>query len=711
MMKRVDQEAGGNRIWEIITATLLALCTTAVYFSATGHEFVSFDDREVVYENPYVLGGLSLQNLKWAFTTSHFSNWMPLTWVSLQIDSTVWGTDAFGYHISNVLIHAINVVLVFLIFRRLGCHQAAATIGALFFAIHPLNVQPVCWIAERKGVLSSAFWLASVLCYVRYLRSEKKAAYLATGCFLVCSLLCKQAAIVFPVQALILSFLHDGTLCNPQRKLVLRRIYSAIPWAIICVCFAIVAFQAQASGGSIGTGDAYPLIQRITRVFTNSFEYILRFLFPVKLQFHYHNYGEFPSIFNIVVSLVVLTVLTVVVVRSRSALLLSSWLWFFVSIAPVSGIVQIAQNRIADRYMYVPMLGLIGCTLWIASRCFSRKRQPAIIAVTLLAVIFYGGIALSQITVWEDSITLYRHALDSDDRNPKANLNLGAELAEQGRFEEAIRYYRKALAVEPRNVRALANLGRVLSLMGEQRLAIPLLSQAVRQSPEFAMARCNLGIALVSAEEYEDAQEHFRLLVAEYPENGRYWGNLGTSHFRNQEWNAAKQAYQEARQLQPEEPVWQLRYGDCNLRLEDFAEAEKGYTSCILASKAKTTEPHEGLFAVAICRTDFQATAKALEGLKRLKSSSRTYEIQVAVALSLKSRRTTSEQEYVDRIVAGQFQDVCDRAWLEVLSVIVDQPLTEFFDHSEECENPRVAALRSILRSRPLIDKEPPDQG
>lgn len=558
-----------------LAAAGLALLVIALYARTMSYEYVRIDDWPYVLENPHVTGGLSWETVRWAFTTSYASNYHPLTWLSHALDSELFGTKPGPAHAVNMLLHAANSVLLFLAFRRLTTALWASLFVATAFAIHPLRVESVAWIAERKDLLAGFFWMIALLGYERYARTSGRGSYngsppgriqpssarsrkghhsslasrslsaTRSGYALVVvamglGLLCKPVLVTLPFALLLLDkWPLDRYRTMGARALILEK----LPLALLAAASAIVTVLVQRSAGSISSLDTIPLHIRAINAVASYYEYVRLSIWPLGLAcFYPHPFGvdvdplprlAVPAILGGV--LVLLVTIVGLRLRSRAPYVLIGWAWYLGVLVPMIGLVQVGGQAYADRYTYLPSIGLFlvvafGAAAWAGDRSFRKK--ATMIAGTIVLVAF-AGITWKQVAVWKDSVTLLEHAISVTEKNYLAHNNLGQEYTSLGRFDDAIAQFEAALAakpslslahynigyvhlrrqdleqaaasfeeairIDPTNGEALNNLGRIFDLSGDQRQATALYKRALASPSPPPLAAKNLGWVLATS--------------------------------------------------------------------------------------------------------------------------------------------------------------------------------------------------------------------
>jgi tetratricopeptide (TPR) repeat protein len=500
-------------------ALAAVLVTLAVFAPAVGNGFIDlYDDGPYLLDNAVVKRGLTLEGIGWAFTRAHSNNWHPLTWMSHMLDVELFGLDPRGHHLGNVLLHAANAGLVVLLLVSLGLGPVTAALAGLAFGVHPLRVQSVAWVAERKDVLSALFGLLTLLAYLRWARRPTKGGYLAALGLFVLGLLSKPMLVTLPAVMLLLDWWpldRLGTRAAGEggwRRVVVEKLpfFGLATLAVIPTLLAQRAATAQ--------GGRWPIGIRLGNAAVSAVSYLGKLAWPRDLAVFYPHPGEGLSTVAAVAAAAALAVITVAAIlfARRAAWLLMGWLWYLGMLLPVSGILQAGAQGMADRYTYLPAIGLL---LVLAAgaeallrRVPARQLRFALGGAALLAVAALALATRAEVEVWRDSRTLFRRAYAVTGPNAVAANALGILAAREGRLDEALRLYQEAVAADPDFAVARQNLAAILLATGRGAEALPHAAAAVRLDPRNPQSRYVLGGALESrgllpeaASEYEAA--------------------------------------------------------------------------------------------------------------------------------------------------------------------------------------------------------------
>jgi hypothetical protein len=516
---------------------LLAAATVASYGPLRHAAFVNFDDQEYVYENVHVVSGLTWENVAWAFSTTKMGNWNPLTWLSHMLDCEFFGLDARGHHLTNLLLHIASTLLLFLILLRATRSCWRSGFVAALFALHPLHVESVAWVSERKDVLSTFFWMLTVGSYLRFVGTPSVRTYLPVCLFFALGLMTKPMLVTLPFALLLLDFwpLHRieigrslAATDNSWRNLS-ALVREKLPLFALSGIASAIAFSAQKSSGAVHSLEAWPLDIRISNAVVVYVQYIGKMFWPTGLSIYYPHPG-FPPIWELAVSGVLLIVVSVFVLRvaGRRPALTVGWLWYLGTLLPVIGLVQIGSQAMADRYTYVPLIGLFIMLAWAIPAPAVRGRQMKIAvgagAAASLAVL--SLLTWKQVEYWRDSIRLFEHALEVTRNNSLAHFSLGLALGHEERFADAITHHEAVLRINPNHEDARYEIGILFERSGKTDDAIRAYTEAVQVHPDHVRARNNLAALFSSAGRLEEAVYQLREALRVDPSDQQVRRNL-----------------------------------------------------------------------------------------------------------------------------------------------------------------------------------------
>ncbi len=505
----------------ILVGVALAVMTLSVYWQAGDHEFLNFDDNIYVTENSHVARGLTGENITWAFTSFQASNWHPITWLSHMMDVELYGMEPRGHHLTSVVLHTVSVILLFpLLFMLTGALWQSAFVAALF-ALHPLHVESVAWVAERKDVLSAFFFFLTLLFYAAYVKKRQTVPYLLSLFSFALGLMSKPMLVTVPAVLLLLDFWpldrlglkreEKGEGC-PGSALV-PLLLEKVPFIFLSLCSSAVTIYAQQKGGAVKELAAAPLALRIENAVTAYAAYIVKTLWPR----HFSIFYPFPSsipLWQVVCSAVALLLVSAAFILGarRRPYLAVGWSWFLVTLLPVIGLIQVGNQSMANRYTYLPIIGLFIMAAWgvpdLLRNLPYRKEALALMA----GVVIIASVALTwrQLGFWRDNVSLYRHAIKVTTGNYLAHFNLGVALDNEGDLNGAIAEFRDAIKTNPKLVEAYADLGEALTSEGNLDGAITEYHDALAINPDFFVAHCNLGVVLARKGDLDGAIEEYR---------------------------------------------------------------------------------------------------------------------------------------------------------------------------------------------------------
>src|SRR6266498_81545 len=502
----------------------LAVLTWIVFGQTLWHDFINYDDPRYVYENTKITSGLSLSGIAWAFTHIHSMNWHPLTTISHMIDCQLYGLRPGWHHFTNVLLHTVAVILLFLALQQMTRAFWRSTFVTAVFAIHPLRVESVAWIAERKDVLSGVFFMLTLLAYVHYVRLPSVGRYLVVVFVSACGLMSKPMLVTLPFVLLLLDYWP----LDRMRGQLWRRVLEKIPLIALSAVSSIATFVAQK--GAVGWTEELPILERINNAVVSYVLYISQMLWPVRLAVFYPHPENRLPLWEIICSLLLLISISAVAIalRRQRPYLVAGWLWYLGMLVPVIGLVQVGWQGRADRYTYLPQIGLYIAVIWAAADLTAlwRHQRTIVSTAAVLAIGVLSWRAWAQTGYWRDSETLFRHALTVTTNNDVAENNLGIVFLREGKLDQSISLLQAAVDLRPDNSPAHENLAKALLQKGQVEEALIHYHKLLELQPDNIEVHNIVGTVLIQQGHIREGIEEWQKVLAIQPDNGNALSNL-----------------------------------------------------------------------------------------------------------------------------------------------------------------------------------------
>jgi tetratricopeptide (TPR) repeat protein len=568
--KNIQKRTFLNVRLDFLVCMFLVVAVLAAYWQLPSCGFVSFDDKPYVTENRQVQQGLTAKGLAWAFTTFHGANWHPLTWLSHMLDCQLYGLNPLGHHWTSLLFHIGNTLLLFFILQQMtGALWQSAFVAALF-ALHPLHVESVAWVAERKDVLSTFFGILAIIAYYRYVKQKSVVNYLFVFFFLCLGLMAKPMLVTWPFLLLLLDFwplnrLHLSTSSTRQVesitgfdfKIFFKLILEKIPLFIPVIFSSIITFMAQQSRGAVNSLTSLPLDIRINNALVSWISYVIKTVWPAHLTVFYPHPGNMLPIWQGAGAALLIAGSTCAAVRlSRQYPYgIVGLFWYLGTLVPVIGLVQVGQQAMADRYTYIPLTGLFIVVAWGFSDLSGKWRYRKIFLAVLAAIILSALTVRTflQVGYWQNAVTLFENAIKVTPDNPLAQNNLGVALYEDGRFDEAMAYFTKAIQINPEYTNAHNNLAILLSGQGKYEEAELHYLEAIKFDTEHPDAHYNLGSLLLRQKRYKEAGAHFAEMIKIDPTYAKAYNKIGFILAQQGKLQGAREFLKKATQLDPDD--------------------------------------------------------------------------------------------------------------------------------------------------------------
>jgi protein O-mannosyl-transferase len=551
-----------RRDWPILL--LLAIVTIAVFVRVVGHEFVNYDDYAYVTLNPIVQEGLTWHGVKWAFMEPHgeVTYWHPLTWLSHMVDTQIFGLKPAGHHFGNVLFHTLNTLLLFVLLRRMTGNRAASAVVAALFALHPFQVDSVAWVAERKNLLSAAFWLLALLAYVRY--AERPTAWRYGSVFLLMALglMAKPTLVTLPCVMLLLDFWPLGrtSWMQSQGLKTTRRsagwlLLEKVPLLALSAASSFLTIQGHREIGGLVSGEELPMPLRLANAVVSYALYLRKVIWPSDLSVFYMHPGKWPTLAVVGSGLVLLAITAIAIQqRHRRPFLIVGWLWFLGVLVPFIGLVQAHVQAMADRFAYVPIIGVFVMVVWTvaswpAAMPYRKAIQTGLAGMALAGCVIMTSLQLGH---WRNSITLMERAVKVAGGNYLVHEMLGNARAERGELDAALAEYQTAIRLKPTEATPWQVAGRVLIQQGRAAEAVPYLEKAVQLAPARLEPRRRLAMALLSQGRRAEARAAYLALIPLIPPTAEGQRELADMLAEGQQFGEAIHHYREALRLKPD---------------------------------------------------------------------------------------------------------------------------------------------------------------
>ncbi|MBD3320117.1 MAG: tetratricopeptide repeat protein [Chitinivibrionales bacterium] len=575
---------------------LLASITIITYLPLHNNGFIEiYDDYEYVVENEYVNSGISFSNIRWAFFSFHSANWHPLTWISHMLDCQLYGLQPGGHHLSNLIIHTLNVLLLFMFLSTATGATVRSCLVALLFAIHPVHVEPVAWIAERKELLSTFFGLASCIAYTGYIKSSRKFPYVASILFFMFALMSKAMLVTLPFLLLLfdlwplkrvaidgLKHSGPGTRTISPAKCIVEK----IPYFVFSAFSSIITLVSQGQSRAIAPAEHLPILTRCAHAVTSYARYLYTLAWPLKLAVFYPHEGM-PSPAMLVSSIVLLTIITTISILSfkKHPWIFTGWFWYLGTLVPVIGIIQVGGQAFADRYAYVPAIGIYIIFFWTIyllyhkNKYFQRLLLPLGAAICLILAIQ----TRRQLSFWKNSITLFEHAVEVTENNYFAHYNLGLSHSFNQEYQKAAQYYTLSIQIKP-TLDAINNLGVAHLNMGNYSRAVKVFEKLLALDSTYIEGYYNIGNAYYYRGMHDSAKVFFRKTLTRSPTYYKALNNLGVIYLGEKKYPAAIACFNKSLKLNPSDYRTYLKRaaafalsGDMRASLDDYKKVSKKY--------------------------------------------------------------------------------------------------------------------------------------
>jgi protein O-mannosyl-transferase len=585
-----------KKVYIFFICLFLLISTFFVYSQVQYYDFINLDDPLYITENLNLKEGLTPESFIWAFTTSYDGNWFPITWLSHLLDYHLFGINPQGHHLTSLLFHIANVLILFIVlFRMTGALWKSAFVATLF-AFHPINIESVAWVAERKNVLSSFFWMLTLLAYSYYVRKANLINYSFVVLFFVLGLMSKAMLVTLPFVLLLVDYWPlDRFKKIKTYKLFRLKNHSSfnylllekIPLLILSLGSCITTFILQKNGGSVRPEDLFSLQARIINSLVSYVKYLELMVLPKDMSIFYPHPGDLPILKGVIFGIILFLITFIVLKRvHRMPYLPIGWFWYLGTLVPVIGLVQVGGQAMADRYAYIPLIGIFIMVVWGLSQLMEkwRHRYKVLIFLSLIYIPTLMVLTWNQLNHWKNSISIFSHAISvTKDEYPDFALvhnNLGRALRHKN-IDLAIQHYNKAIMINPRYALPHYNLGNALYKEKHIEEAISHFESSIRLNPNFYNSHYNLGTALLNKGRVDDAIRHFMIAIKLKPDFADTYFNLGAALLSQQNVEEAIIQYKAAIKLKPNFPVAHLNLGHALYKNSNYEDAILHYRTAL----------------------------------------------------------------------------------------------------------------------------------
>lgn len=576
MTEQVNKKVKKSHL--IFVSLVLITATLAVFGQVYDFQFVNYDDGTYILNNPVVRDGLTKDGLSWAFTSGHAANWHPLTWLSHMLDCQLFGLNAGMHHVTSLLLHIANSLLLLYILGRTTGRLWPSAFAAALFALHPVHVESVAWVSERKDVLSTLFFMLTILAYVRYAEKPKIIRSLTAVLIFALGLMAKPMLVTLPFVLLLMDYWplkrfdfgkKRATVktdsAYSRYKLIRKLVFEKTGFFVLSALSSITTFFVQKHGGAVQRIEVFPFGTRVANAAIGYVGYLWKMLWPQKLAIFYPYHAERITVLKTAAAVFLLLVITVwVIKRARSDKYLAvGWFWYIGTLVPVIGLVQVGHQALADRYTYIPLIGIFIMFSWYVPTLLAgyKLKKLLLTALTVIIIPAVGVRTYLQTGYWRDSLALFNHALDVTDDNYEAHFCLSEPLVKQGKIEQALYHNSQALKIKPDFTRAQNGMGVALIKAGRSQEAIRYLRNAILLYPDCFEAHGNLGIAFMSLGRFDDAARHYKAAMRINPSLETLRVDVALALFKGGKISQAIAEYQEFLKKHPDDADIQNKTG------------------------------------------------------------------------------------------------------------------------------------------------------
>jgi Tfp pilus assembly protein PilF len=538
----------------LIVMAVLTIIVLVVFWQVHSFEFLNYDDDKYVSENIHIRTGFAWQNIKWVFTNEHASNWHPLTGLSHILDCQLFGPRPGLHHLVNLLFHIINTLLLFVVLRKMTAAFWQSAFVAALFALHPLHVESVAWISERKDVLSTCFWILTMAAYFSYVQKPNTVRYVFVLVLFALGLMAKPMLVTLPFVLLLLDYWPLNRLDSVDGRQFYHLVREKIPFLILSAVSSVITFIVQKNAGAVQQFEVLPLAVRAPNAVVSYAKYILKMIWPTRLAVFYPHPGEKLPLGQVLMAAVSLVIITIFVIRftKKYKYLSVGWFWYLGTLIPVIGLVQVGGQAMADRYTYIPFIGLFIIVAWGTNDLLIRwkYRKIALEISAMASILVLSLLTGIQTAYWRNSETLFEHTLKVTNENYVAHNNLALALSQHDKFDEALNHLYTALRINPNFFDAYNNLGMVYIKLDRCPEAIQACLQAIRINPANPLPYSNLGVIYLRTKQYQQAIQNFQKAIRIKPDLDQAHVGLGIAYFETGDKESAMKEYEILRQIE-----------------------------------------------------------------------------------------------------------------------------------------------------------------
>ena len=568
-----------SRKQKLIVYIALTVVTLAVFWQVNHYDFINIDDNIYVTGNSHIQSGITLDGFRWAFSSTYAEFWHPLTWLSLMFDYQLYGLNAGGYHLTNLILHILSALLLFWLFNRMTGTIWRSAFVATIFALHPLHVESVAWISERKDVLSVFFWMLTLCLYVYYTEKPVIKRYLPVVFFFACGLMSKPLVVTRPVIMILLDYWPLERFELRKSDLMLRQLREKIPFFVLSAVFSIITLYAQHKPSQ----EYLPLGARLANDPVSFMIYLEKTFVPNHMAVFYPFSFQLPA-WQVWGSVFLLLFISIIVIMSMRRLpyLFTGWLWYIITLLPVTGIIQARNFSMADRYTYLPLIGIAVMLAWGIPPLIKNEamRKKILFPASIAALAIMAVLTWHQCGYWKNSMNICNHALQVTKDNYLAHINLGSALFDEGKTEEAIAHYSDAIRITPNIILSYNKRGIAYDKLGRHQRALEDFNKAISLKPDDAISYNCRGNAYAELGQYQMAIEDYNKTIRLKPDNADAYNDRGTIYAKLGQYQMAIEDFNNAIRLKPDNAAAYnsrgavfIKFGQYQMAIEDLNKA------------------------------------------------------------------------------------------------------------------------------------------